>query len=268
MMVHHSRTDDFPLVIFATRPRPRGAGAWGEFRPPRLLTGEQGNPGENALTNLDVVVIVRWWKLTASSTPPSIPPITNEDNLHNVDHPPESFADPDNPGADPEDWTRLNNDVSGPFKHLTTAALPYLWECYRYHIELKGGAGFYAQQFRGPFLVTSDPSLFGGVTPTNAPTAALTASVTSIVSPGGDVTLFWTTTNAVSASIAVDPGSNINIPSQSLASGNTSRNITETTTFTLMVIGAAGTTPATDVVVVTVTAHTTKSSYHRQLCCR
>ena len=248
------RTADLPLVIFGVRTRPRGAGAWGEFRPPRLLTGEQGEPGENALTNLDVVAIVRWWKVTATSSPPIIPQITNEDNLHDVDHPPESFADPDDPGANPGDWTRLTNDEMGPYSHFTTTALPYLWECYRYHIELKGGAGFYAQQFRGPFLVTSDPSLFGGVTPSNVPTAALTASVTSIVSPGGDVTLFWTTTNAVSASISVDPGSDIDIPSAALASGSTSRNITETTTFTLRVVGAAGTTPATDVVVVMVTA--------------
>ena len=248
------KTVDLPLIIFATRTRPRGAGAWGEFRPPRLLTGEKGDPGISPLVDYDVVVIVRWWKLTASSSPPIIPEITNDENLQDVDYPPESFADPNNPGADPEDWTRLNNDVLGPFSHLTTAALPYLWECYRYHIALRGGTDFYAQQFRGPFLVTSDPSLFGGVTPSNEPTAALTTSVTSIVSPGGAVTLFWTTTNAVSASISVDPGSDIDIPSTVLASGNTSRSITETTTFTLTVVGAAGTTSATDVVVVTVTA--------------
>ena len=240
------RTPNEPLVLFATRKRPRGFGAWGEFEPPRLLTGEKGRPGENALSNLDVIAIVRWWRLTATSSPPIIPEITNNDDLQNLEYPPQSVEDPPRP----TDWTRLTNDADGPYDHFTTAALPYLWECYRYHIELKGGEGSYAQQFRGPFLITSDPSLFGGETPSNDPTAALTANVSSLVSPGGAVTLFWTTTNAVSARI--EPGG-IDIPLGMLAMGNISRNIAATTTFILTVIGAAGTDDAVDFVTVIVT---------------
>ena len=240
------RTDDLPLVIFGVRTRPRGAGAWGEFRPPRLLTGEKGEPGISPLADYDVVVILRWWKLTASPSPPVIPQITNEDNLQDVDYPPESFADPNNPGADPEDWTRLDNDVSGPFKHLTTAALPYLWECYRYHIALQGGTDFYAQQFRGPFLVTSDPSLFGGVTPSNEPAVTLSASSTSIT-PGTTVTLSWNSTNGVSASISQGVGNVTPV-----AGGSVQVTPASTRTYEITVLGVAGTTPATDSVRITV----------------
>ena len=233
------RTALLPLILFSTRVRPRGMGAWGEFEPARLLTGEKGDPGENILATVDTVIIVRWWKLTATAEPPLIPLITDPANLLDTEYPP----------APNEDWTRLAaGDSIGelpPFNIPTTALMPYLWEAYRYHVELAGGAGYWGQQYRGPFLVTTDPSVFGGDT-SNEPEAALTASSTSIVR-GNPATLFWSSANGVTGSI------NQGIGAVTLPSGDIAVRPTATTVYIFTVVGVAGTTPATAIVRINVT---------------
>ena len=90
-------------------------------------------------------------------------------------------------------------------------------------------------------------------TPTDTPTAALTAGVSSLTSPGGSVTLFWTTENAVSASISIGNTVVVTIAADVLVMGDTSVDITGSTTFVLTVVGVSGTSPATASVTIRVT---------------
>ena len=85
-----------------------------------------------------------------------------------------------------------------------------------------------------------------GQTITPAPAAQLTASTTSILL-GQSATLTWSTTRAQSA--AIDNGVGAVTP---IAAGSTTVTPTATTTYTLTAAGAAGTTPATASVTITV----------------
>jgi uncharacterized protein (TIGR03790 family) len=84
------------------------------------------------------------------------------------------------------------------------------------------------------------------VTPPPAPAGSLTASVTSLPSTGGSVTLTWTSTNAATATIDQSVGT-------VAVNGTTTVTVTSTKTFTLTITNSAGVT-ATYTATITVAA--------------